>query len=141
MYYPAELVLTSYLPLTIEIGMRFVNIRNPGTDNEIIELIEITKATLREVPSDIDRFFEKYGTPVELLVVDGHDTVLATHEQIGWFDPGDESDEYRDIELKDINIILQEYEGQIEIEIDDVAYNYGAINPIIEEGKVIIRPL
>lgn len=132
MYYQAELVLKSYKPLAIEIGMRFVRINSDKT----VELFEITKANY-----DSKEFFQRHGAPVELYVMGEHDFVLATPDQIGWFDPGEESDEYRDIELKDINLILQENEGHIEIEIEEVAFEYGAINPIIEEGKVIIRPL
>ena len=132
MYYAAELVLKSFKPLAIEIGMRFVRINSDKT----VELFEITKANY-----DPEKFFQKHGCPVELYIMGEHDLVLATPDQIGWFDPSDESDEYRDIELKDINLILKDYEGSVEIEIEDVAYNYGAIIPIIEEGKVIIRPL
>lgn len=138
MYQAAELVLKSYMPLAIEIGMRFVKI-NP---DKTVELFEITKANYSNtVFSDPEEFFLKHGAPVELYVIGEYDFVLATPNQIGWFDPGEESDEYRDIELKDINLILQEHEGHIEIEIEEVAFEYGAINPIIEEGKVIIRPL
>lgn len=132
MYYNAELVLKSYKPLAIEIGMRFVRINSDKT----VELFEITKANY-----DPEEFFQRHGAPVELYVMGEHDHILATPEQIGWFDPSEESDEYRDIELKDINLILQEHEGHVEIEIEEVAYQYGGINPIIEEGKVIIRPL
>jgi len=132
MYYNAELVLKSYKPLAIEIGMRFVKI-NP---DKTVELFEITKANY-----DPEEFFQKHGAPVELYVMGEYDLILATPKQIGWFDSSEESDEYRDIELKDINLILQEHEGHVEIEIEEVAYQYGAINPIIEEGKVIIRPL
>ena len=83
----------------------------------------------------------RFGFPVEMCIIDPTDhAILATPKQIGWFDPGEESDEYRDIELKDINAILAN-EGLIEIEIDDTADFYGAVNPVLEEEKVIIRIL
>lgn len=137
MYYGAELVLKNYIPETISPGMRFVNVLYPGTDKETIELWEASKSDLAGF-SSLEEVFVKYGYPVELYIIDYGDTILAKPEQIGWYDEGEHSDELRDIELKDINDILQNHEGFVEIEIDEW---YETINVTLEQEKVIIRAL
>jgi len=140
MYYLGELVVSNYIPETIEPGMMFMNTLNPGTDKARIELWQVKKSFSQAGFNKIDDVFDKYGYPVHLMVIDPNDGwVLARHEQIAWFDEGDNVDEYRDIELKDINKIFQEHDGFIEIEVDELDENYEAINPILHEGKVIIR--
>ena len=129
MYYPAELVLRNYIPDSIEPGMFFIVRDASGKPVQPLQLWQNALA-------GIDQY------PVELYVIDPTDhSILATPTQIGWFDPGEDSDEYHDIELKDINLILGEHEGMIEIEIDEMASIYGATNVTLEEGKVIIRAL
>ena len=140
MYYAAELVIKNYIPEEAAPGMRFVNVLYPGTDKETIELWEASKKDLAGFSSS-EEVFAKYGYPVELYVIDYGDTILARPEQIGWYDEGDHTDEFRDIELKDINDILQNHEGFVEIDIDDMAEFYGATNVTLEQGKVIIRAL
>jgi hypothetical protein len=135
MYYPAELVLRNYIPDSIEAGIFFIVVDQTGTPKQPPQLWQLT----------IDQLYvdnlEIVGHPVELYVIDPTDhNVLATPKQIGWYDPGEDSDEYHDIELKDINLILAN-EGMIEIEIDDMGDFYGAVNVILEEEKVIIRAL
>ena len=140
MYYSAELVIRNYNPEYIEAGMLFLNALHPGTAKESVEIYALNK---RDVPrhEDKEEFIQKHGFPLKLYIVDIDDWELAYPEQIGWFDPGDDSDEYRDIELKDINMIMNEHAGFVEIEIKDEDHFFGAVNPVIEEGKVIIRPL
>ena len=140
MYYAAELVIKNYIPETITPGMRFMNVLHPGTSREQVELWEASKKDLAGFSSS-EEFFAKHGYPVELYVIDYGDTILATPEQIGWYDEGDDTDQLRDIELKDINAILQDHEGFVEIDIDDMAEFYGATNVTLEQGKVILRAL
>jgi hypothetical protein len=61
----------------------------------------------------------KHGCPVELLIIDESGNLLASHDEIGWWDEGDDSDEYRDITLDDINYLLREFEGYIDIDVDE----------------------
>ena len=141
MYYPAELVLRNYVPDSIEPGMFFISKAPSGENFNPLQIWQFTSPNDVNVSLD-NRVEAVVGYPVELFVIDPTDhSILATPSQIGWYDPGEESDEYRDIELKDINLILGEHEGMIEIEIDEMASIYGATNIILEEGKVIIRAL
>ena len=127
MWMPAEISLSSYLPSELEVGMLFINRISVGVVEPYIELFE-----LEEVPEDADAFMAKHGAPVELVIIDEDEELLATHDEIGWWDDGDDSDEYRDITLDDINYLLRELDGYIDIEIDE---DYG---PVIYDGKVVL---
>ena len=106
MWYPAEISLLSYLPSELEEGMLFINRISVGVMDPFIELFE-----LEEVPEDMNEFMSKHGAPVELIIIDDEGGLLASHEEIGWWDDGEDSDEYRDVTLDDINYLLRELEG------------------------------
>jgi len=114
MWYPAEISFSSYLPPELEEGMLFINRISVGVIEPFIELFE-----LEELPEDPDAFMAKHGCPVELLIVDENGNLLASHDEIGWWDEGDDSDEYRDITLDDINYLLREFDGYIDIDGDE----------------------
>jgi hypothetical protein len=127
MWYPAEIVLKSYLPLELEEGMLFINRISVGIMEPYVELYE-----LEEIPKDMDAFMALNGAPVELVLIDDDCSVIATHDQIGWWDDGDDdNDELRDITLEDINHIFRELDGYVDIETDE----YGAF---LLEDKVIL---
>lgn len=114
MWYPAEISLSSYLPDELQEGMLFINRISVGVVEPYIELFE-----LEEVPEDADAFMAKHGAPVELIIIDEDGDVLASHDEIGWWDDGDDSDEYRDVTLDDINYLLREFDGYVDIQIED----------------------
>ena len=114
MWYPAEISLSSYLPSELEEGMLFINRISVGVIEPYIELFE-----LEEVPGDSDEFMSKHGAPVQLVIIDDEGGLLASHDEIGWWDDGDDSDEYRDVTLDDINYLLRELDGYVDIEVDE----------------------
>ena len=126
MWYPAEISLSSYLPDELQEGMLFINRISVGVIEPYIELFE-----LEEVPEDADAFMAKHGAPVEIAIIDEDDDILASHDEIGWWDDGDDVDEYREITLDDINYILRELDGYVDIEVDE----HGVI---LMEDKVIL---
>ena len=126
MWYPAEISLSSYLPSELEEGMLFINRISVGVIEPYIELFE-----LEELPEDSDEFMSKHGAPVELVIIDDEGGLLASHDEIGWWDDGDNSDEYRDVTLDDINYLLRELDGYVDIEVDE----YGVIHI---EDKVVL---
>lgn len=128
MWYPVELSLSSYLPDELEEGMLFANRISVGVIEPYIELFE-----LKEIPEDPDAFMSKHGAPVSLVIVDGDDEIIATHDQIAWWDEGDHTDELRDITLDDINIITREWQGALVIEVDDETEDF-----ILIEGRVVL---
>ena len=126
MWMPAEISLSSYLPSELEEGMLFVNRISVGVIDPYIELFE-----LEEIPEDADAFMAKHGTPVELVIIDDQGQILASQDEIGFWDDGDDVDEYRDVTLDDINFLLRELDGYVDIEFDE----YGVF--IIEDRVVL----
>ena len=118
MWYPAEISLSSYMPPELEVSMLFINRISVGVIEPYIELFE-----LEEVPEDATAFMAKHGAPVELVIIDENGDILASHDEIGWWDDGDDSDEYRDVTLEDINYLLRELDGYVDIEVDE----YGVV--------------
>lgn len=123
MWYPAEISLSSYLPDELEVGMLFINRISVGVIEPYIELFE-----LEELPEDSDAFMVRFGAPVELVIIDDDENIIATHEEIGWWDEGEHSDEYRDITLDDINYILRELDGYVDVEYDEVEDDFVILN-------------
>lgn len=137
MYIEAELVTKAYLPDELEIGMLFIRINFPGTDDSAIELFALDK-----IPRDKDVFLRDNGAPVELFVILTDDResfmeIIARPDQMAWLDLGDEN--LYTPELSVYNLILNEYNGVLEIEIDEDEEE--DILPILVEGKVVIREL
>jgi hypothetical protein len=131
MWYTGEIVLKSYLPFTLEEGMLFVNRISVGIMEPYVELW-----ALEEVPEDADAFMATNGAPVELFIIDEDEELLATEEQLGWWDEGQHTDELREISLDDINFILRECDGYIDMEISDETEDPGVI---LFEDRVILR--
>lgn len=134
MFYPAELAYRNYMPDELESGMLFMKILHQGTIKESIEIW-----TLDRVPQDKDRFLSENGAPIELYVIDEDGELLAEPEEIAWFDLGEAFMTLTDISLKEINIILNEYDGLVEIEISDEDYEEGYISPSYQMDKVTLR--
>jgi hypothetical protein len=130
MFIQAKLVSKSYKPLKLEQGMFFVTIRNDA----------IHLHTLNFVPKDVELYTQLNGMPVELYIVfEGNPNlkefeILATPEQIGWFDQGEYSDEISDITIKQINKIFSDHQGYLTIEFDHIINK-----PILYDNKVTIR--
>lgn len=131
MFALAELVLKSYKPVKLEPGMWFIQKFRTGTRWEHSELFE-----LKQVPANEQEFIDKNGYPVEPYIIGEDDQILAEPDEIGWWDEGEHTDEYRDITLKDINFILNEFDGEVAIEVDYMSYD----SDIDDEGKDVIYP-
>ena len=131
MFALAELVLKSYKPVKLEPGMWFIQKFQTATRWEHSEVFE-----LLQLPKNEEEFIEKNGYPVEPYIIDSDDNVLAEPDEIGWWDEGEETDEYRDITLRDINFILNEFDGEIAIDVDYMGYD----PDIDDDGQEIIYP-
>lgn len=133
MYHIGKLVFKSYMPKHLNKGMLFLT--NIGKEIEVIEL--------STVPRDEKAFIEFNGYPVEPYIIrEGNPnlnetTILATPEEIGWWDEGEHSDEYRDISTVEMNFLIEFQDGLVEILISDD--NDDEIVPVKYEGKVVIR--
>jgi len=114
MWISGEIILKSYFPEELKQGMLFINRISVGVINPYIELFE-----LEEIPENYDEFLSKNGTPIELIIVDENQNIIALQDNIAWWDEGEDVDELRDITLDDINYILKEFEGYVDIQLDD----------------------
>jgi hypothetical protein len=132
MFIPAEIVLVSYLPDELEVGMLFTNRISVGVIEPYVELFE-----LEEIPEDPDAFMSKHGVPVELRVVDEDDNTLANHDEIGWWDDGGDSEFLREVTLDDVNYILRELEGYVDIH---ASYNEtdGVYESVLIDDMVVL---
>jgi len=128
MWYPAEISLSSYLPDELEEGMLFISRISVGVIEPYIELFE-----LEEVPEDMDKFMSKNGAPVKLVIIDDEGRIIASHDEIGWWDEGEDTDKLRDITLDDINFILRELEGHVDIEYDEIEDDF-----VMYEDKIVL---
>lgn len=136
MFIQAKLVPKSYKPLKLEKGMFFVTIKKEA----VTERAHIHLHTLNFVPRDVELYTQLNGMPVELYIVyEGNPNlkefeILATPEQIGWFDQGEYSDEISDITIRQINTIFSDHQGYLTIEFDHITNQ-----PTLYDNKVTIR--
>jgi hypothetical protein len=128
------LVFKSYKPLKLEKGMWFIS--NVNGENIIRELTE--------VPHDTEEWVVINGYPVEPYIININNinlkdelNVIATPEQIGWYDEGDHSDELNDITVKNINDIIAATDGLVDIQMSALEDDYYV--PEYIQDKVIIR--
>ena len=139
MYIDAELVLKSYKPLELEEGMFFVN--------KIVRTDDIELFILEEIPEDEETFLVTHGYPIELYVIQ-HELlnntetpiILATPEQIGWWDY-EELDEFTEISLEEINNVISQFTGLLEIYIDDETDAPLLVKNEESEDKVVLKYL
>ncbi len=135
MWYLSELVFKSYFPKELKEGMLFMSIFNQGTVKEFVNVWSLGKTF-----DSVDNFLIKNGAPIKLYIVDEDENVIAKSKTIGWFDFGETISTLSEISLKEINIILNEFNGLVEIKINDIFYEKkDRIAAIIEEEKVILR--
>ncbi len=132
MHETVELVMKSYMPKQLEIGMWFILKIGQDTSKEYIEVWSLEK-----IPSDMEKFIVENGAPVEPSVVYDEQSIAEPHE-IGWWDDGPEYDDLRDFTLQDVNYILRQFDGQLDVEIDDWYYSHDQISPVLYEGKVVV---
>lgn len=135
MFQEARLIAVNYVPDELEIGMMFL-IDVIGHEENII--------TLDKVPNDMEAYIREYGYPVKLYVIDEGNPnipesskVLGNPEQIGWFDLGAHSEVLSDITLRQINTILNGYDGYCLIEMF-VHPETQLLEPVVYENKITL---
>jgi len=140
MFILAELVLKSYKPTKLEPGMWFVQKFQTGTKWELSEVFVLDK-----VPQDEQDFINRNGYPVHPYIIGEDDEILAEPEEIGWWDEGEETDEYRDITINDVNLIINDFDGEIVIEgewfgydDDECQYPEDKFFPTLYAEKVVL---
>lgn len=120
-----EFTFRSFLPGKLEKGMRFLKISHPSGE------VEFTFFTLTEDITEIADYMLINGAPmdVNISVLDDDTDIIATSEQIGYFDNGEFLKEISDVE---VNEIINAHEGVMLIKVNEEG------EPILHKGKVII---
>jgi len=138
MFVAVELHFRHYDAEELKEGMLFMNHLYPGTEREHIEIFMLKKESIHEMITPEIMYMEN-GFPVYPYLLDSDGKVVATPEEIGLFDPGDVSDNLIDFEVNEINFIMREFDGLLEVFVDEDEYEQGDIIPVLDEGKVILK--
>ena len=117
MYKLAKLLLRSYQPEQIEVGMIF------AMSVTINDYSYLHVHRLDKLPRDIDRYLTENGYPVKPYIMalennnpDAPERILAYPDQIRWINYGHELYPF---EIEDINYIMMNDEGCIGIWMED----------------------
>ena len=147
MFTLAKLVFKSYMPLRLEKGMWFASKQKDIVYGKVYEYLTLYELT--HVPQDMDSYIAVNGAPVEPYIVqpmqnpDDHEEILATPDQIGWWDEGETSDDLEDITIQIINSYIYGENGEngdIALEVFDSEDEEGIHrNVVFFHNKVTIR--
>jgi len=147
MFTLAKLVFKSYMPKRLEKGMWFKRDHSDVLLGEVYNYFTIYE--LKDIPNDMYHYMSINGAPVEPYIVqptqnpDDKEEILATPEQIGWWDQGDTSDDLEDITLDIINSYIYGEDGEdgyIALEVFDSEDEEGIHrNVVFFHNKVTMR--
>ena len=115
MFTLAKLVFKSYMPKQLEKGMWFKKEHSDVLLGRVYNYFTIYE--LKELPNDMHEYMSMNGAPVEPYIVmptqnkDDKEEILATPDQIGWWDQGDTADDLEDITVEIINAYVYGEDG------------------------------
>lgn len=139
MFVAVELHFRHYDTEELRAGMLFMNHLYPGNEGrEHIEIFELTKESIHEQITPEIMYMEN-GFPVYPYLLDLEGKVVSTPEEIGLFDPGDVSDSLIEFGVKEMNFIMQEFDGLLEVFVDEDEYEQGLTVPVLDNGQVILK--
>jgi hypothetical protein len=135
----ARLELINYIPTELKVGMFFTNTLYNADKERYFELWQLADVPADEY--DEMEFFLINGYPVLLeIFLEDEMFPFVLSDQIGWFDKGEYCDEYSDISLEELNTILRECDGWLEVAIDELDEEEFPLL-FTFDGKCIIRYL
>ena len=147
MFILAKLIFKSYMPKRLEAGMWFKKDHSDVVYGKVYNYFTIYE--LKETPYDMYEYMSVHGAPVEPFIVmpmmnpDSPQEVLATPEQIGWWDQGDTSDDLEELTVQLINTYIYGEDGEngdIALEVLDTQDEEGIHrNVVFFHDKVTIR--
>lgn len=147
MFTLAKLVFKSYMPRQLEKGMWFVSKQKDVVYGRIYEYLQLHELT--HTPQDMESYIAFNGAPVEPYIVmptqnkDDKEEILATPDQIGWWDQGDTADDLEDLTVQIINAYIYGEDGEngdIALEVFDSEDEEGIHrNVVFFHDKVTIR--
>jgi len=117
MYKAAKLLLSSYQPDQIEVGMMFA-MSVTINDHSYLHVHKLDR-----LPRDINRYITENGYPVKPYIMaleqsnpDLPERILAYPDQIKWINYGHELFPF---EIEDINYIMMNHEGYVGVWMED----------------------
>lgn len=126
MFVLAELGFKNYVPEKIEKGMFFHS----------IDLLHIWKSETQD--DDVSLFTQQYGFPLTVSIMTAEDDdvpIVEDKEILFELYPGAT---LRNITANDVNRILDEFEGMVEIDVVDPLSGVVPL-PVLVDGKIVIR--
>ena len=147
MFILAKLIFKSYMPKRLEAGMWFKKDHSDVVYGKVYNYFTIYE--LKEIPHDMYEYMSTSGAPVEPFIVmpmmnpDNPQEILATPEQIAWWDQGDDSDDLEELTVQLINTYIYGEDGEngdIALEVLDTQDEEGIHrNVVFFHDKVTIR--
>ena len=147
MFILAKLIFKSYMPKRLEAGMWFKKDHSDVVYGKVYNYFTIYE--LKETPYDMYEYMSVHGAPVEPFIVmpmmnpDSPQEILATPEQIAWWDQGDDSDDLEELTVQLINTYIYGEDGEngdIALEVLDTQDEEGIHrNVVFFHDKVTIR--
>jgi len=139
MWIACELVFRHYNPKKLEEGMLFMNELNPG--NEAKEQVEVWALKAESIHDQVsyDMMVFECGFPVQPWLITDDGRIAAIPDEIGWFDPGKRSEELIPFTITEMNFIMQEFDGLLEIFVNEDELERGIVDPVYEDNFVILR--
>ena len=116
-----------------------MNLLYVGTDKEVVEVFAIDKSTTELANKRLINI-DEYGYPVRPFLLDEEGTVVITPDEIGWFDHPNEP-QLQEFTTKEMNIVMRDFDGLLEVFVDEDEYEKGKVEPIYEQELVILRGL
>ena len=132
--FTAKLILENYRPDRLEKGMWFLG----KTSFDELFVYELDKSNY-----DYEEYTSQKGFPVKpILVYEGNpnlkdDYVIATSDEIGWFDEGDHTDSLVLLDIHHVNRIIQN-DGDVDVLVESEYDEDGRVVPIMNDGKVVL---
>ncbi len=140
MWVACELVFRNYDPQELKEGMLFINELNPGNEEkEQVEVWTLKEENIYEDLVTYDMMVFECGFPVRAYIIDDDGIPIALPEELGWFDPGSRSKELIPFTTSEMNFIMQEFDGLLEIFVNEDELEEGIIDPVYEDDLVILR--
>ena len=142
MWIATELHFRHYDADELNEEMIFMNHLYPGSEEkEHLELFSLSSSGFNIAEHSTEIVYMNNGFPVYPYLIDEDGKVVATPDEIGWFDHPKHETELQDFTVKEMNIVMRDFDGLIEILVDDDELEKGRILPIYEENLVILRGL
>tara|TARA_R110000803_G_scaffold41829_2_gene89857 strand:+ start:577 stop:1044 length:468 start_codon:yes stop_codon:yes gene_type:complete len=143
MFIQAQIQFRHYNPTKLEVGMLFLDHIHPGhPDKERVEVWRITENHFHETITD-EILIEENGFPVQCFII--AEGLIITPDEIGTFvliNEEEDEEAYIEFDVTEMNFILQEFDGWLDILVDEDTLDDILIEPIYDEennNKVILK--